>query len=174
MSPSPLWKTFEIDFSLLSDILCHVSVRQKYQLGPTIHSHFLVCAFFAINSVYIWSIPNKVYITMNRKIIPIEINCLQTSRSPLWKVRTYCTCDLFFVYTDDDCFVFWCSNCCALWCHMRGLCCVCDVTDTKSRDELSLHWSAQNTTHSSLLQTKDKYHVQNGRTFHRRDLEICK
>ena len=82
-----------------------------------------------------------------------------------------------------------CHVCCILCQMMLGplitWCCVCDVTGRlfvvycdvtykRSRDHLSLHSAAQNTTHSLSVQTNDNYYVQYGRNFHIGDLEFYK
>ncbi len=50
----------------------------------------------------------------------------------------------------------------------------CDVTDTKSRDQLSLDLWAQNTAHWSSVQMEHQCHVQYGWTFHKGDIEVWK
>ena len=116
----------------------------------------------------------KTHIAMNRKIIPIWFDCLQVSRSPRWKVRPHCAQYLSFVSTDHEWAVFWRSNSIALLHHRCDLCVYYDVTGTRSRVQLSLNWSTQNTTHSRSVVTNDKYHVKCGRTFHTGDLEVWK
>ncbi len=61
---------------------------------------------------------------MNSKIIPIQFNYSEVLRPRLWKVHPHRTWYLSFVYTDDECALFWHSNCNVLLRHRHDLCSV--------------------------------------------------
>ena len=63
-----------------------------------------------------------MHIIMDTKITPIQFNCLQMCRSPLWKVCLYLTWYLYPVSSDDACADVRHSNSSPLWRHRRDLC----------------------------------------------------